>query len=363
MRAVYEVTVGGQNITATLNPILLRLSVSDRAGQASDSASIEIDDTNGAVILPPPGKPVIIKLGWEGSGVGVVFEGVVDEVRASGGRSGGRTLSISAKGMDTREKAKQGQRRHFDDTMIGDALKKAGKAAGISVTVDSELASIMRPYIALDDESFVAFGERIAREVGGTFKIVDKKAVLAKRNAGKSGGGASLPTVRAVWGENLHDYDISPTLGRPVEKETLSRWFDPKAAKWELERADTETEGGITTKPARFSEPDKKRAKEQSTSDAAESDRKSGEGSVTIEGNIGAQPEGLCIVSGCRSGVDGSYRIEGVNHELSRGGFTTSLELRQPKGTAGKDTRKVKSGPGVDSGTDDFALPSDPNLG
>lgn len=364
MRAAFSVLVGGSDITGNLAPYLIRLSVSDRAGQSSDSASLEIDDTDGKIIMPAPRDPVTILLGWEDTGVGVVFEGVVDEVRASGGRSG-RTLSISAKGMDTRGKAKQGQRQHFDDTTIGDAMAKAGKAADITVEVDEELGKIQRQYIALDDESFVAFGERIAREVGGTFKIVGDKAILAKRNGGKSVSGATLSTVTAAWGQNLHDYDITPVLGRPIEKETSTRWYDRKKAKWETEKAETGTEGGETVKPARFAEADKERAKEQAGSDAAESDRRSGEGSVTIEGNIDAQSEGTCVISGCRAGVDGSYRIEGVDHEYSRGGFTTRLSLGQPKSGAGKDSRGKKgttSSTDVDS-DDDFALPADPELG
>lgn len=359
MQAAFMVLVGGQDISATLAPVLISLRVSDRAGRSSDSASLELDDTDGRLILPSPGASVKIMLGWVGGSVGTVFEGTVDEVRASGGRSG-RTISVSAKGMDTRGKAKQGQRRHFDDKTIGDAMKAAGDAAGIQVSVDKELASISRPYIALDDESFVAFGERIAHEVGGTFKIVGKKAVLAKRNGGTSASGAALGSVSAAWGINLHSYDITPILGRPIEKKTAVRWYDKKKAKWEIEEADTGTEGGQTTKVGRFPEPDLAAAKTKSKSDAAESDRKSGEGSVEIEGNIAAQPEGLCIVAGCRPGVDGTYRIEGVDHEYSRSGFVTRLSLKQPKGTAGKDSRGKKASTSSNGRT---TLAPDPELG
>ncbi len=119
MKAIFSVVVGGQDITLNLNPVLQSLRVSDKAGMSSDTASLELDDRGGQIVLPRPGALVLISLGWEGQGMGRVFEGTVDEIRASGSRSG-RTLSISAKGMDTRDKPKEGQRRHFDDTTIGD---------------------------------------------------------------------------------------------------------------------------------------------------------------------------------------------------------------------------------------------------
>jgi phage protein D len=337
-RAIFSVVVAGQDITAVLDPILISLSVRDKAGRSSDSATIEIDDTGGAVVMPGPGALLAISLGWEDSGAGLVFMGTVDEIEASGGRQG-RTLSISAKGVDTRGKAKQPQRRHFDNTTIEKALSAAGSFAGIAVKVEAGLASIAREYLSLDDESFIAFGERIAAEVGGTFKIDGSTAILASRNGGQNPAGATPPTVTAAWGVNLHTYRIAPILGRPVEASTLARWYHRKAAKWMAEVADTGTDGGLTSKAAMFPEADKSGAQLRASSDASEADRKAGQGSVTIEGNIDAQPEGPCIVSGCRPGVDGTYRIESVEHTYSRSGFVTSLELRQPKGTAGKDSR------------------------
>lgn len=361
-KAIAEIWIAGVNVTDRMSPLLISLSVSDKAGASSDSASIELDDTDGRAILPGgEDAPISIKLGWEGEGVAEVFRGSVSDPRARGGR-GGRTLSISAKGMDTRGKAKQGQRRHFDDETIEKALQETGREAGITVSVDPAFASITRKYIGLDDESFVAFGERIAREVGGTFKIVGDRAILAKRNGGTNPAGAALATVEAIWGENLHDYDIAPMLGRPVEKEVEARWYDPRAAEYKTAKAETGTEGAKTTKAARYIEADEDRANEQARSDATESDRKSGEGTVTIEGNIGAQPEGSCAVAKCRPGIDGTYRIEGVTHDYSRSGWITRLELGQPKGEAGKDKRGKSSSAG-DGDDDDFSLPPDSELG
>lgn len=49
---------------------------------------------------------------------------------------------------------------------------------------------------------------------------------------------------------------------------------------------------------------------------------------------------GLANVSGIRDGVDGTYLISGVTHSLNRrAGFLTHLELKQPAGAAGTDSR------------------------
>ncbi|MGV1941780.1 phage late control D family protein [Agrobacterium sp. 22-211-1] len=359
-KAIAEIWVDGVNVTDRISPLLISLSVSDRAGMSSDSASIELDDTNGRAILPSGKAAVSIKLGWEGEGVAEVFRGTVDgSPRANGGRSG-RTISITAKSMDVRSKAKQGQRRHFDDETIEKALQETGREAGITVAVDPSFASITRDYIGLDNESFAEFGERIAREVGGTFKIVGDRAILAKRNGGVNAAGAALATVRAVWGENLHDYDIAPIAGRFLEKSAQTRWYDPKAAAHKLKDAETETEDATTTYYDRFDASDESSAQQRSSALAAELDRESGEGTVTIEGNIGAQPEGSCVVAKCRPGIDGTYRIKGVTHNYSRSGWITRLELGQPKGDAGKDKRGKASSGGDD---DDFSLPADSELG
>jgi phage protein D len=261
----------------------------------------------------------------------VVFTGTVDEVRSSGSRSGGRTLSISSKGMDTTGKPKEGQQRHFDDKTVEDILKEAGKTAGVTeIQVDPSLASITRKYFEMRDESFIHMGERLAREIGGNFRIQGTKAIMSRR------GGTYTAAVIAAWGRNLHGWDISPSLGRAQYSKVRARWYDSKRAAWQ----ETEEDTALTVEARhdhRYAKPDEDEAAQQTASDRATSERDAGEGSVTIEGDTAAIPDGLCIVTGARPGIDGPYRIESVTHSYSRGGgFVTQLSLKQPgSGSAG----------------------------
>jgi phage protein D len=320
---MFMVTVAGTNITTTLMPVLISLSVSDKVGTHSDTASLEIDDTDGRIVLPRIGAPVIVALGWQDEGVRVVFTGTVDEVRSSGSRGSGRTLSISAKGMDTTKKPKEGQQRHFDDSTVESILKEAGKTAGVTeVEVDPSLTVITRKYFEMRDESFIHMGERLAREIGGNFRIQGTRAIMSKR------GGTYTAAVVAAWGRNLHGWDISPSLGRAQYSQVRARWYDPKKAEWQEAEEDTD----LTVEARhdhRYAKPDRDEANQQTASDKATSERDAGEGSVTVEGDTSAIPDGLCIVTGARPGIDGPYRIESVTHSYSRGGgFVTTLDLK-----------------------------------
>ncbi len=325
-RALVSISVAGTNITSTLMPVLTNLSVSDKVGTHADTATLTIDDSNGRIILPQIGAPVTIALGWAGAGVRVVFEGTVDEVKSSGSRGAGRMLTITAKGVDTTAPPKQGQQRHFDNKTIKDVLTDAGKAAGITaIDVDPELASIRRAYVDMRDESFVHLGERLAREIGGNFRIQGSQAILSKRDS------SYTAAVTATWGVNLHAWDLAPQLGRTRFSAIRTRWYDPTKAEWKA----VENATGLHVDAIyadRLPRADEHEANQQNASDKATTKRDKGGGSVTIEGNTQAIPDGLCIIVGARPGVDGAYRIDSVTHTYSRGGgFVSQLSLKQPE--------------------------------
>lgn len=340
-RAMFSVSLNGSDVTSSISPFVISIRVSLRSGKSGDTATVEFDDTSGQLVLPKPNAIMAISLGFVGEGVALVFKGKVDDVRSRRSRGEGQTVTVSAKGFDSQGKTKQPQQRHFDKKSIKDMLTEAGKEAGVSdVRVDQEFASIVRPYEAMDDESFIQFGERLARELGGIFKVQDKSAVLAKMNSGTSPTGAPLTPIAAIVGVNLHSWDVAPFIGRPRFKKARARYYDKKEAKWKEVEVETSIEDAEPEFTSRFSLADEQQAKSKTEKEKAESERNAGEGTVVIEGNALAQPEAPCAIVGARPGVDGGYRIDGVDHDYNRGsGFTTNLSLRQPQGSAGKDGR------------------------
>lgn len=319
----WSVNVNGQDISSGLRSYLIDIEVSDKAGSSSDTCSISIDNSGGAIAMPEEGSFVIVGLAGA-----IVFEGTVDSVRSTGSRGGGRLLKVSAKGFDSRGKVKEGQSHHKDDSTLGDFLNEAAGKAGFSITVDPELASKQRPYWAADNESFLGLGERLAREFYATFKIRGTQAVFIKR------GNDMLGSVSGLVGVNVISWDIAPFTGRHSFTKAKLSWFDRPSASFKEKEVSFDSSRPLpdSAHVVRSHAADESQAGDIGEGRKGEAEREGGEGSVELDLMPEAQAEGLFSLSGAGPGVDGTYRIETVKHKASRdGGATTSLDLKQPK--------------------------------
>ncbi len=338
-KASFFVSVNDVDVTGNFTPYVTDISITDGSGKSSDTASISIAD-DGTIAFPDIGVPVSIGIGW---GIPVLlFSGTVDDVSFNKTRGGGKSFSISAKSADTvKGKVKQQASRHKDDSTFGDVAKEWGQAHGLTVNVHPDLAAINRTYWSMNNESFAAWGERMARQLAATFKIMGSVGIFVPRSAGISPSGAQLADIEAIDGKNLIDCQIKPNVGRPQHKKFKTRHFDADEGEWQEEEEDPEYETGADAETiSRYIEADKETAKSRAKSNAKKSDRERGGGTVTIDGDPSAQAEARLKLIGVRAGIDGTYRIDSVTHRYSRGGgFTSSCSVKQPTDGAGKDDR------------------------
>ncbi|SNY94046.1 hypothetical protein SAMN04515647_4371 [Cohaesibacter sp. ES.047] len=328
----WKVYINGFDRSGDMKSFLMDISTTDKAGLTSDSCSLKFDDEAGQVRLSRNDETVRVLL--EGT---QVFDGVISGVRSSGGRGSGHILTMTAKGVDLRGKAKQPQKYHMDDATAGDFLKKAAKLAGFDIDVHPDIASVKRDYWANDRQSFLQLGEHMAKELGGTFKARGKNAVLVPL-----GFDLGLPTIQGVVGRNVISWDIAPDLGRARFSGGAIDYLDRKTGK--IESLETEYDQGPSKAEAietgRALAVNKDHAQQVAKGRKAQAERKGGSGSATLDITPQAQAEGLFVLSGARAGIDGQYKMTSVTHKASRSsGATTSLQLEQPDGKAGKDGR------------------------
>jgi uncharacterized protein len=320
----WQVLIEGKDLSSKMQPYLISISVTDKAGTASDSCQLTFDDTDDVINLDMEGKAIAVSLNGYPA-----FNGTVETARSQGSCGGGRIVLVTAKGFDTRGKAKQAQAFHMDDANLGKFLGAVAKDAGFDLVMDADLAGITRDYWSADYESFLDLGEKLAREVGGTFKIRGKQAVLVKR------GENDLPTVNGVVGQggNVISWDMAPFTGRSSYTKAEARWFDRKDAKFKTETIDIDLgkDAPDASNIVRMPMGDETQAKHRAGGRKSEAKRDAGVGTVTLDLAPDAQAEALFVLSGAKRDVDGNWRIDGVTHRADRaGGSITMLELKEP---------------------------------
>ncbi len=331
----YQVWLNGQNVTSRLDPLLLSIKVTRAAEAASDTCDFELADADGRIALPGERAPALVIVNGA-----QIFSGFVSDVSAKFGKSEGRTLSISASSVDHGGKTKEPVLRSKDDASFADVAKEWGKKAGITVSVAGSITGISRPYWLMQNESFMAWGQRMAREVGASFKIIGDKAYFVASNEGISASGKTLTPINAEYGRNLLSGSISPIISRPKFKDVEISYYDIKKGKRVAVSVKTGIDDVDSALRTVITAADEDEAKQKASAAGKQSDREKGGGSVTIIGAEYAEPEAICNIIGVRPGVDGAYRISSITHSLSKGnGFTTDLDLKQPQGNAGKDHR------------------------
>ncbi|TVR06617.1 MAG: late control D family protein [Salinarimonadaceae bacterium] len=339
-KPIYVVIIDGNDFTSRFRPLVKSIRVSKKAKQSSHTAEILLADPEGIIALPTDESKIQIHLGHEGDGADVVFEGTVNDVNSRGGKGSGSELTISANSADQKGKIKQQILGHKDDATFADVAREWGGKAGLGVEVLGSLAQITRPYWIIQSESFQAWGQRMAAELGATFQVIGERAFFSPRNEGISATGAELTPVIAARFRNLKVWDISPLIGRPQYQSVRTRYYDRETAQWMEETVEVRGGAADVQLGLQTPEADQSTARDRAASSAKESEREKGSGTVVILGDYAAEPEATCIVSGTRPGVDGEYTIDAVDHSVTKkGGFETTLTIKKPSGEAGKDTR------------------------
>jgi phage protein D len=336
-RADYFISIAGEDVTSNFEPYFIRLQIRLTDGGESDTCEISLDDRSGQLKMPRDDADIEVRLQWSDGGGAVTFKGKTDEPESQGSRGGGMIMNITARATDMKDKPKEKKTKHKDDARFEEAAKEFGKLAGLKVKVSGALAQKKRDYWAMQNESFMSWGTRMASELGATFKIRGKDAVFVPRNTKESAGGQQLSAVAATYGENIIDWQIRPSQSRPRYNRSIVRWYDNKEAKWKQETVQISDEAARVPLVDTRKFADKDRAKDRAESNAKEVERGKGGGQIAIEGEPAAVAQALCLLSGIRAGVDGGYRITEATHNLSRdAGWTTNLDLEQPIGRRDK---------------------------
>lgn len=307
------------DITAQVADRLVSLTVTDEAGQKSDTAEITLDNRGSALALPSTGARLEIAVGL---GLSLVTLGqfVVDELS---GEIGPDTLTIGAKGADMLGPIRARKTRAWKGKSLKDIVSTIAGDNGLEPVISDSIAGHLFPYLAQTAESDLHFLSRITRDLDAVSKPASGRLVVAKRGEGKAADGTALPVfvvdrgdmagasfsiksrgrvgrVTASWGDRASGQLKTVTIGDADPEQHLRQVFADEAA---------------AHKTA------------QSTLDRV--NRASGEINVELGGFWGGMmAEAKVTLTGLMPELCGEWLITSVTHTLD-GSLTTSFKAER----------------------------------
>jgi phage protein D len=328
-----QVIIQGTDVTSRFDPHLKSLKITRTHGKAADECTIDLADPDGYILLPQERATVLVNINGQQA-----FKGFVSDVDYKFGKEG-RELSLTASSVDHGSKVKEPKLKHKDGGSLQDAASEFGKSAGLTTHVAGSITSVQRDYWLQQNESFMAWGQRIANEVGASWKIIGTDAYMVAISEGISISGKTLQAITATYGDNLLSGSVSPIISRPKFSDVKISYFDRAKGEKVEETVPTGIDDVDTALRTVITAADSNQSKQKAKAHGKHSKREKGSASIVILGDVRAEPEAIVTLAGIRPGIDGEYRIGSVSHDIGRGGFTTNLSLKEPQGKAGIDKR------------------------
>ena len=318
----FKVIAAGINITSQIEDRLLSLVVSDQAGFKSDTVEITLDDRDNAIELPLPGAPLIVFMGYKETFLAPMGVFTADEVVAKGPPD---RVTIRGKAVNLGGSIKEQKTRNWDDKTIEDIVGTIAGEHGLEPKVAEALKPFLYEHLDQTDESDINFLTRIAKDHDAIATVKGEALLFIGKGEGKTASGLQM-------------------IPRPITKSGELRWsmtlasrgnFKAVEAHWHNEESgqkETVIAGeGSPIKRLRHIHSTKAEAEKAAKAKLDEFKRGDDTLSITMPGDPTVAAEGQIIALGFRIGVSGLWSVTSARHEISGGGFTTSIKTEKPK--------------------------------
>lgn len=304
---------------------LVSLGISEKRGEEADQLDLVIDDTDGAVALPPTGARIHVWLGWkQGSDVtaGLVDKGwfIVDEV-AHGGPPD--LVTIRARSADFTSDLKTRREKSWHGTTLGAIVTEVAQRHQLTPHCAASLAGIAITAKAQNRESDLAFLRRLGRERGAVAKIARGVLIFSPISAGVTASGKSIATVTIARRDgDAHQYSRQKRDDVPGVR---ASWHDRKSGKRHHFVAG-KADGAKSLSRVYANETDAQTA-------AIAAHGRAGREPVSLSlklalGRADIHPETKAAIVGYKADIDaGAWLVTEVTHSLGERGYTTGLKL------------------------------------
>lgn len=204
---VIDITVDGISLNSIIRRRLIRLTHTDNRGFEADTVELDLDDSDGALDLPPRGAELQIAFGWESAGVIPKGTYTVDEVSHGGAPD---VLSIRAKSADLRAGLSQQRERSWHNTTLGAIVTTIASENDLKPQIAASLADQAIDHIDQTNESGANLLTRLAQQFDAIATVKDGRLLFMPAGGATTASGKPIPatTITRQSGDR-HQFTIA----------------------------------------------------------------------------------------------------------------------------------------------------------
>jgi len=191
-QAVVAITVDGVSLDSVIRRRLMRLSHTDNRGLEADTVDIDLDDSDGALDLPPRGAIITLAFGWTTDGLADKGQFTVAEVSHGGAPD---VLSIRAASTDLGAGLTTQRERAWDSTNIGAIVRTIAKENGLQPVIHASLDGLPVEHIDQTNETSANFLTRLGERHDAIATVKNGRLLFTPAGAGITASGREIPAV------------------------------------------------------------------------------------------------------------------------------------------------------------------------
>lgn len=341
----YAITVDGIDKSGGIKTRLMSLILTDNRGFEADQLDIELDDSDGKLVLPRRGAKIAVALGWQGTALIDKGTFTVDEIEHSGAPD---KLTIRARSADFRETLNVRRDQSYHKTTIGGIIKIIAERNKLTPTLNKAMSDLVVDHIDQTNESDGNLITRLAKQYGAIAAVKNGNLLFIKQGQAKTASGKSIPVMTII--RSLGDGHQFSMADRGAYTGVVANWLNTRTTEKPVVKVKRKRKS--KTAAAKPKEPEEKQgeyligtdenvltlrttyASKHNAQRAAKSNwerlqRGAAKFSIQLaKGRADLYPEVPVKVTGFKKQIDeADWTLVTVTHSVSDTGFTTALEL------------------------------------
>ena len=194
-RPITRIEIDGIGLAGILSQRFISCIHTDNRGFEADTVELTLDDSDGALDLPPRGAILSLEIGWQQTGLVPKGSYTVDEITHTGAPD---TLVIHARSVDLRAGLATQQERSWHATTLGNIVQTIAAEHDLKPAIAASLASQPIDHLDQTNESAINLLTRLAYRYDAIATVKDGRLLFVPAGGGVSASGKPIPAVTIV---------------------------------------------------------------------------------------------------------------------------------------------------------------------